>query len=366
MSRWLATLVAVAVSATGCARPIGTIATLHRLQYVSPPCRDAVTPGGGPPAAAVRWSGPQHAADLASLDAWCRATGPAVVDAVPVGGAPSAAADDVVVVTWNLHVGAADLDGFLRRLRAGEFTAGHLVSRYLLLLQEAHRGGDEVPVAPADGRGAKAIGAPGASRVDVVEFAARHGLALHYVPSMRNGRGAGARADRGNAIVSTEPLDDLAAIELPFERQRRVAVAAAIRLRDAAGVESRVRVASVHLDVAASARRLWMFGARTRQVQALLGALPAAGPVVVGGDFNTWFGFSDGAYRSMAAAIPDLAAADRRPTFAGFLRLDHLFSRLPPGWSATARRLDDRFGSDHYPIVARLRAPHRPDRLAAP
>jgi len=365
MARWLATLVAVTVSATGCARPIGTIATLQRLQYISPPCRFAVTPGGGPAAAAVQWSGPQHPSDLASLDAWCRATGPAVVDAVPVGGPYSAPADDVVVVTWNLHVGAADLDGFLRRLRAGELTAGRPVARFLLLLQEAHRGGDEVPAAPADGRGAKAIAAR-ASRVDVVEFAARHGLAVHYVPSMRNGRGAGTRADRGNAIVSTEPLDDLAAIELPFERQRRVAVAAAIRLRDAAGVESRVRVASVHLDVAASARRLWMFGARTRQVQALLGALPAAEPVVVGGDFNTWFGFSDGAYRSMAAAIPDLAAADRRPTFAGFLRLDHLFSRLPAGWWATARRLDDRFGSDHYPIVARLRAPHRPDRLAAP
>jgi len=356
-------LATAALLATGCARPIG-IATLARLQYVSPPCRFAVTSGGGPAAAAVNWSGPQHPGDLAALDAWCRATGPAVVDAVPVAAPSSAPADELVVVTWNLHVGAADLDGFLGRLRAGEFTAGRRVARYVLLLQEARRGGADVPVALANGRGAKAIGAR-ASHVDIVEFAARYGLAVHYVPSMRNG-GAAAREDRGNAIVSTEPLDDLAAIELPFERQRRVAVAASIRLRDSAGRETAVRVASVHLDAAAAARRLWMFGARTRQVQALLGALPATEPVVVGGDFNTWFGFSDSAYRTMAAAIPDLAATDRRPTFAGFLRLDHVFSRLPAGWSATTRRLDDRFGSDHHPILSRLHPPRPPERLAAP
>jgi endonuclease/exonuclease/phosphatase (EEP) superfamily protein YafD len=60
----------------------------------------------------------------------------------------------------------------------------------------------------------------------------------------------------------------------------------------------------------------------------------------------------------MAAALPDIAGADRRPTF-GPMRLDHVFSRLPDGWSVEARRLDDRLGSDHYPILIRLGANER-------
>ena len=48
---------------------------------------------------------------------------------------------------------------------------------------------------------------------------------------MRNGRPPQTDEDRGNAILSTEPLADLTAIELPFEQQRRVAVAATLRSR---------------------------------------------------------------------------------------------------------------------------------------
>ena len=36
-------------------------------------------------------------------------------------------------------------------------------------------------------------------------------------------------------------------------------------------------------------------------------------------------------------------------------RLDHMFFRLPQDWSAEYRRLDSRYGSDHYPLVARVR-----------
>ena len=78
--------------------------------------------------------------------------------------------------------------------------------------------------------------------------------------------------------------------------------------------------------------------------------------MLVGGDFNTWFGYADRTYKAMAAAVPDIGAADRRPTFAGLLRLDHVFSRPPEGWTATATRLAERFGSDHHPILARVRA----------
>jgi hypothetical protein len=35
-------------------------------------------------------------------------------------------------------------------------------------------------------------------------------------------------------------------------------------------------------------------------------------------------------------------------------RLDYLFFKIGNGWSASTRRLDDRFGSDHYPVIGTL------------
>jgi hypothetical protein len=35
-------------------------------------------------------------------------------------------------------------------------------------------------------------------------------------------------------------------------------------------------------------------------------------------------------------------------------RLDYLFFNLPQDWSASTQRLDDRFGSDHYPVLGTL------------
>lgn len=335
------------------------MAALHRTGHVSPPCRFAMTPTSGAPEAPLGWTAPERAGDLASLDAWCRATGPAVVGVRPVAAA--SAPGDLTLVSWNVHAGAADLEAFVAHLRAGDYTGGQPVSRFVLLLQEAHRGGPDVPrpgMGPAPGRTIRRQ----RPSTDVAVLAARQGLSLIYVPSMRNGPAREVHEDRGNAILSTEPLSDLEAIELPFERQRRVAVAATIRVPGADGRALPMRLASVHLDVAASFRRLWFFRARTRQVQGLLSVLPPSGPVLVGGDFNTWFGFSDASYRAMAAALPDIAGTDRRPTF-GPLRLDHVFSRLPEGWSVEARRLDDRAGSDHYPILIRLAAGDR--RLVA-
>lgn len=342
-----ATGLAVLLAAGGCASSAGPMTALDRTGHISPPCRFAVTPARGPVAAALDWTAPERRRDLVALDAWCRGTGPAVVAARPALAGP--AAGELVVVSWNLHAGAADLATFIDHLRRGRYTGGQAVTRFVLLLQEAHRGGPDVPP-PA---------APGAGRVsaapDIAVLARRLGLALVYVPSMRNGPVRVAAEDRGNAILSTEPLSDLLAIELPFERQRRVAVAATVHLASPGGLPLPVRIASAHLDVAASFRRLWVFGARGRQVRGLLEALPADDPLIVGGDFNTWFGFADRTYRAMAAAVPDLSAADRRPTF-GPLRLDHVFSRLPARWVAESRRLDERLGSDHYPLLVRLRS----------
>jgi endonuclease/exonuclease/phosphatase family metal-dependent hydrolase len=60
-------------------------------------------------------------------------------------------------------------------------------------------------------------------------------------------------------------------------------------------------------------------------------------------------------YLEAARAFPQTLVTDRRPTFMGLLRLDHLFFRLPPGWRAEFHRGNDRFGSDHYPLIATIR-----------
>ncbi|HUU34728.1 MAG TPA: endonuclease/exonuclease/phosphatase family protein [Vicinamibacterales bacterium] len=345
-------------------RALAVAATPEPPRPEDEPCRQALTPDGTAAPWALRWSAPDDPQDLAHLRDWCTTTGPPISAAEPesrsVGAEPL---DELVIVTWNVHVGAADVDGFVRRLRAGEFTNGRPANRFVLLLQEVMRKGDEVPRSGAPGvRIPKRVGqSTSVQRHDIVAVAARLGLALHYVPSMRNGTLPSANEDRGNAILSTESLTDLTAIELPFGRQRRVAVAASIALPGSDCAPQMLRLASVHLEVAARPSHLWLFGRiRQRQVRDILGALPADAPLVVAGDFNTWFGFADSAYKVMARAVPDVGARDRRPTFGRWLRLDHVFSRPPAGWSATARRLDTRFGSDHYPILARVR------RLNAP
>jgi len=73
--------------------------------------------------------------------------------------------------------------------------------------------------------------------------------------------------------------------------------------------------------------------------------------LIVGGDFNAWFGFRDAAYREMAQRLSPPAVNDTRATF-GPLRLDHLLFRLPDGWRAEVKRGDSKYGSDHYPLIA--------------
>jgi endonuclease/exonuclease/phosphatase family metal-dependent hydrolase len=199
--------------------------------------------------------------------------------------------------------------------------------------------------------------ANGSRGKDIAAIAAELGLSLFYVPSMRNGSPAASSEDRGNAILSTLPLTDLAAIELPFERQRRVAIAATLTGVTATGAEWRLRVADAHLDNTFSPARLWLAAeyGRTRQARALLSWIKDEHPLLLGGDFNTWSGFSDAAYLALAGAFPGPRTADRRATFRGLLRLDHLFFRLPSGWNASFGRGPQRFGSDHFPLIGELR-----------
>jgi endonuclease/exonuclease/phosphatase family metal-dependent hydrolase len=302
---------------------------------------------GEPPQ--ISWFTPAVADDGTALARWRMSVGPPVfLQPTPADARPH---DAITIVSWNTAVGAADIVGFVQALPNPR---GPIV----LLLQEVYREGPEVPrhLEPGFAFAGRLGGAAGGQSFREIKDVARTlGLAVYYVPSMRNG-GSASDEDRGNAILSNLPLSDLHAMELPFERQRRVAIAATVAGRTDAGTPWHVRLVSAHLDNLAGIRRAWIgaeYG-RTRQARGLTALLHDTEPTILAGDFNTWFGFSDQAYIETARAFPETRIDDRRATFHGLLRLDHVFFRLAPGWRAEFRRASSRFGSDHYPLVGTL------------
>ena len=332
---------------------------------------------------------------------WRAAVGPVRFGnpAPPTGSAPIAVGDSspaappsgpastpdwpLVIAVWNTHVGGGALSALWDHLTRQGRSRRPLV----LLLQEAFAAGASIPplssgaVCPAR----IAPDPPGEPRTDIVAFARARGLSLLYAPSMRNGGPEGEAAsgakegsappetaahahpaeDRGCAIVANVPLSAPAAIELPCERQRRVAVTARATIGGAA-----VALCSLHLENRSPWRKPWGTPGpvRTRQMAALLGIFPESGDPgprsahihILGGDLNTWARERrEGAWRLARRHFPHPRSPDRRPTHSlevgGWLRLaDHLLFRLPAGLRGEYRRLESAFGSDHYPLVGTI------------
>jgi endonuclease/exonuclease/phosphatase family metal-dependent hydrolase len=279
------------------------------------------------------------------LDAWCAGVGPPVVVSNP---APAGTRiRRLVVLSWNVHVGGGRLHELtaLTRLRSGQLGAD---TGLVLLIQETFRGGAPVGAAP---RGAPAPGAirPGRRSGDVVGLARRLGLSAFYVPSMRNGGSDDPRRweDRGSAILSTEPLSDLAAIELPLARQRRVAVMATVTPRNPAAQP--MRFVSAHFDVVPFG------GGAVRQAQHLAQRLTALQdrrlPLIIGADTNATSGFRHGTVTELAKVARVLRQCGTGRTSAWFARSDFLFSDLDESAITDCETLDQRYGSDHLPIV---------------
>jgi endonuclease/exonuclease/phosphatase family metal-dependent hydrolase len=309
-------------------------------------------------ASRVSW----HAAeptDAVELARWCRAVGaPLFVNATERVSSPPSL-DELVTLSWNAHLAEGQLPDLIENLRAGKLTNGRPVHHFVLLVQELYRRGDGVPAFDDRDRSAFAIVPRDPDAADVEDYAQSLGLSFLYVPSMRNG--AELREDRGNAIISTEPLLAPMAIELPLARQRRVALNAGVMVNTPAGVR-RLELVNAHLEPLSSPRTLWIFkNPRGRQVRAILDLLDTprftsetlAG-VVLGGDFNTVIGGDDEeGYRHARTWSRSLRGEDRRSTHM-MGRLDYLFFRLSDGWHGSTIRLDDRFGSDHYPVLGRF------------
>jgi endonuclease/exonuclease/phosphatase family metal-dependent hydrolase len=244
-------------------------------------------------------------------------------------------------------------------------TNGVPVRHFVLLVQELFRRGRDVPMFADGMRSAHAIRAREQAAPDVNDYAAALGLSLLYVPSMRNG--SDLDEDRGNAILSTEPLSSAVAFELPFERQRRVAVGATIDVTYGLR-RATLRLMDVHLEPLASPQWLWVLrNPRGRQVRAVLSLLAKSHDehdvawvgTVLGGDFNTiQSGSQESAYEHARAWSTGLSDEDPRSTHM-MGRLDYLFFRLAPGATATTIRIEDKFGSDHHPVLGRFsRAAH--------
>jgi endonuclease/exonuclease/phosphatase family metal-dependent hydrolase len=252
--------------------------------------------------------------------------------------------DDITFVSWNVHVGSGDIRAFVKDLTNGDHTDRRPVHHYVLMLQEAVRTHGVPPFAEGAAGAARIPAHAPADPIDIVKIGSELGLSLIYVPSMRNASSAGDPAeDRGSAILSTLPLSEPIAVELPGERQRRVVIIAK------AGSTS---VAVVHLDALGGRQRLrlfWTTWMRDVQVRATASALPA-GPLVVGADLNTWHGRDELAARfleQLFRATP--LSIDRQGL--GLRVLDYMFFRAAPNQRAHYRQVERRYGSDHRPLV---------------
>jgi endonuclease/exonuclease/phosphatase family metal-dependent hydrolase len=265
--------------------------------------------------------------------------------------------DSVLVVTWNVRVGGGDVLRLVDAVREGAFTGGSPARAFAILLQEAHRAGSDVlrPGPDHDGQTLH-FSPPHGPRLDIVETAERAGLHLAYAPAEANGRSApdAPDEDRGVAILSSHPLQDVQVIELPRERQRRVALVATMMGSGGHGLPWSLRVATAHLENRAPWwRALDSFGAaRGRQARALVTAL-GEGPVVLGGDLNTWGPrFLEPALSVMEDHFPGSPRVGGA-TYSAFgigRPLDHLLFRLEDAQRAQVAVGADRYGSDHAPV----------------
>jgi endonuclease/exonuclease/phosphatase family metal-dependent hydrolase len=317
---------------------------------VTPTCLEDV-----PDVTWTRWT----ASNQDRLDAWCASVGPPVLLAPATEIEGIGAATRLQILNWNTEVGGGRVEELIDQLTApGEDTVPAIGRTALvLLLEEVYRGGAEVPESYPRGLRVPSAIRPRRPGLDVVALARRFNMFLAYVPSMRNGAATSLeeREDRGNAILSTEPLTNVRAIELPFGKQRRVAVAATVLPRGSAVPP--LEVVAAHFDTG---------GSRVAQAEALAAWLEGLSgqPAVLGGDLNALQGLRDDTVASLASRMPlEACGADRTQRWplrldvlAFFVgRLDFMFSTLDgSGVSRQCETLPDAYGSDHVPVLLTL------------
>jgi endonuclease/exonuclease/phosphatase family metal-dependent hydrolase len=269
----------------------------------------------------------------------------------------------LVVLSWNVWIGRGRLREVVSRIRNGDYAdlGADPEVPLVVLAQEAYRRDASVPL-QQHGEAGRVLIAQLGPQEDVVETAHALGLNLRYAPSMRNGSD---QSDRGNAILSSLPLENAHAIELPLVLQRRVAVTATVMLGN-----TRTRLVSAHLDPRGPPGHRWLGAAgRALQAQHLITSIPDD-TAVLGADLNLGRGRYERAWRLLGEAGFTFGVPPSLPrwrhTFHALPRLvlDYLLVRDRGGVIAEARihRLDEHpqdrgarvFGSDHHPLLARI------------
>ena len=283
-----------------------------------------------------------------TLDLWCETVGPPVFTPGPERATEISR---LLVLSWNVHVGGADVEELMAKT-LGPLASGE--TGLVVLMQEAFRAGVDVPeLLPHDLRVPAPI-RPRRPALDIVGLAERLGMSVAYVPSMRNGSATAleSREDRGNAILSTEPLSDVRAIELPFGKQRRVAVAATITPRGS--TMGAMRVMTTHFDT--NGDRVDQAEALAQRIESLVDL-----PLLLGGDLNSRRGFGDRSVTAINRRIALESCGTRRtvrwpwrldvPLFFLIGRVDFMFSTLEAGVARTCQTLSHTYESDHLPIL---------------
>jgi endonuclease/exonuclease/phosphatase family metal-dependent hydrolase len=296
------------------------------------------------------------------LEAWRQNVGGPVALDLTSSDSGRTTSGSLVVLSWNVWIGRGRLLELISRIREGGFSrlGADPDSPLIVLIQEAYRSDSSIP--PPAGPAGRVLVAQLGHQEDVVQTARVLGMSLRYAPSMRNGM---LQSDRGNAILSTLPLEDAHAVELPLVLQRRVAVSAAVTLGG-----RKLRVVSAHLDPRGPPGYQWL-GAAGRELQArhLITSM-ADETAILGADLNLGRGRYEPAWRVLGEAgftfgVPP-CIPEWRHTYHALPRLvlDYLLIRDRTGSirSAQVHRLDEHprdrgprvFGSDHHPLLARI------------
>lgn len=324
-------------------------------------CERALFFGPAPaPTGGVTWITPADDGDRSDLGRWCQTVGPALVAAQSVRDEPESV-ERFAVISWNQDAGAGDFRQLVADLQAGLLTEGAPVDQFVILLQEAYREGDDIPGDPPASApippGIREDNPNGAPREGIRTLARALGLGFFYAPSMRNGmeEPGEPREDRGNAILSTMPLQGFRVITLPHERQRRAAILATVMIPGDHSAASAIQFASLHLDVwPAILPTLLDPSRRNRQAEGFLTAAPNdETPTIVGADLNA-MSAGDSHVRLFRTRWPAWEATTPCRTRGRFCT-DYLFIGDLPQWSISPYRIvPDSYGSDHLPLVSVL------------
>ena len=290
----------------------------------------------------VTWTDLSGDGQRSTIDSWCHSVGAPLVQLAPAEQVGSVRR--LRVLSWNVHVGAGQVPQLTAELRRQADAARG--TGVVLLLQEMFRAGEGVPESFPSFITPPGRIAPKRWTSEVGRLAGELGMSVAYVPSMRNGGvfHGDDREDRGSAILSTEPLSDVSAIELPMLKQRRVVVMATVTPRG--GVVPPLRVMATHLDT------LGPRGTQARALARYIDSLPDQPPLVMGGDLNALWGEHDTTVKTLRTVMQLEPCGTGSTHLLG--RFDYIFSTLGESPRRACETLKDKYSSDHRPLLLTL------------